>query len=80
MKRLVCLFLLSFSVLSSNQPCDCTHLDGYLNLLAIPEDIISKFDMPAPEMRQGTWVCKKCGYENYDQLRYCGVCGNDHYR
>src|ERR1700679_281748 len=28
-----------------------------------------------------TWICpnKHCGYENYDQVSYCGVCGTNRY-
>jgi rubrerythrin len=22
-----------------------------------------------------TWKCKKCGYENYNEIERCGVCG-----
>ena len=24
-----------------------------------------------------TWQCSECGYENYVQMRYCGMCGNE---
>jgi len=22
-----------------------------------------------------TWTCRQCGYENYEGLNYCGICG-----
>lgn len=30
----------------------------------------------------GTWICpnSNCAYENYDAIRYCGICGTDRYR
>ena len=29
-----------------------------------------------------TWTCpnSNCGYENYESIRYCGLCGTDRYR
>lgn len=29
-----------------------------------------------------TWICpnKKCGYENYDGIDYCGICGTWRYQ
>lgn len=26
-----------------------------------------------------TWACKKCGYDNYEGIDYCGMCGNYRY-
>jgi ribosomal protein S27AE len=23
------------------------------------------------------WICPNCGYANYDQIRYCGLCGSE---
>lgn len=26
-----------------------------------------------------TWKCSQCGYDNYDGIDYCGLCGNSRY-
>lgn len=36
--------------------------------------------LPVPLIKQTsyvTWKCKKCGYENYNEISNCGVCGKN---
>lgn len=36
-------------------------------------------DIQAGRGRQETWICLKCGYENYVGINNCGLCGRDRY-
>lgn len=47
-------------------------LFGSLNAFA------TEFPIPPVEsgkMPQKTWTCKKCGYNNYEGIKGCAVCG-----
>lgn len=36
-------------------------------------------DIEAGRGRRATWICPKCGYENFDGINHCGLCGTNRY-
>lgn len=31
--------------------------------------------VPTSELFPDCWICKKCGYDNYNGINTCGICG-----
>lgn len=44
---------------------------GFICLVCFSPSLYSDFGRWFPD----TWMCKKCGYENYEGIRTCAVCG-----
>lgn len=40
---------------------------------------VSIQDLQTGRGRQETWICQKCGYENYVGINACGICGRSRY-
>lgn len=47
---------------------------AFLNMMMSYETLYAR--PPSRDMRSATWICS-CGYENYDKISYCGVCGRE---
>jgi hypothetical protein len=62
---IVGIWLILFSMTLNAQDLQCPHCQGFI------KTELRIHDGWFPE----TWNCNKCGYDNYDGINYCGLCG-----
>ena len=80
MKYLLGLLLLPITLVSGIEQIHCPHCDKDINFIVVPD--FSKLEENGHDVikRPPNWMCANCGYENYDGIRYCPICGRDRYR
>jgi hypothetical protein len=52
-------------------------LIGFISLLSYANAQVTEFEYQITRTWGDTWTCPKetCGYENYEGIEYCGLCG-----
>jgi len=43
----------------------------------IPEQPVVRLELCSGRYFPRTWTCKQCGYENYEGIERCGLCGRE---